>query len=166
MSALTERYVSPDEIGQFAIAKRHALRFKDSLHGYEFEDVLQEALYALEVARGRYKPGPHNTANFSTFADRVIRYHLAKLWRSQTRAKRPVLVPVEDVRQDVYDPDVALILDAKDSLAKLSDTQRRCVLGVACGYSYAELGGAGRAGFNFVNNAVQQGRRALAVAAA
>lgn len=125
--------------------------------GSERQDVEQEALIGLWVAASEYQPelGP-----FKPFASLVIRRHLMSCIKQANRAKhaplnqslRAAIGPDGDeTRIEELLPHLHQVTDVADDRAKLklliaametelTEFERICVIGIASGSSYLELG--------------------------
>lgn len=141
--------------------------------GSEAQDVRQEALIALWIAARDYKPerGP-----FAPFADMVIRRRLASCVKMANRQKhtplnqslRTIVCPsgeerdIEEAAPHLHQvvnmaegrANLALIIRAIDS--ELSEFERECVIGVAVGMDYLDMGPVKK-----VDNALFRARKKL-----
>lgn len=156
--------------------------------GADRDDVLQEARLGLLDAARCYRPG--RGTSFVTFARFCIRRHLLDLIKAANRTKRFALresvcvvaneegelAPVVELlpASPATDPQHRLELREefdrlKRGLARLSEGERRCVLGVAAGLSEAEIqesfAGEPRLWRLSVDNALWRARRRLRFAA-
>jgi RNA polymerase sporulation-specific sigma factor len=146
------------------------------LPGYERQDVVQEAEIALWVACRQFD----GSGEFRGFAAMVIRRRLNTCVKMANRKKHEPLnlsarVTIEE------DGDVTHIADQLPCLHQVSDRvedreqlravlraidrdlsefERHCVVGLACGLEYVELGE-----FKSVDNALQRARAKLRAAA-
>lgn len=135
------------------------------LPGSEGQDVEQEALIALWEAVRAYQPdrGP-----FRPFAEIVIRRHLNDQVRGATRGKALVLTTSA---RDLDLPHLHQVTDQCETreeirrtlanVAALGAWERHCVIGVASGLSYAEIGGDAKR----IDNTLFRARRKLRAAA-
>lgn len=124
--------------------------------GSETEDVEQEAEIALWIAARTYKPGE---AGFTTFATLVVKRHLFSCIKASKRKKQiPLTESVRTLSNNEGDVDsivemlpclhqVADVVEENEYLAalveeigKLDEFERHCVLSIASGKSYAEIG--------------------------
>lgn len=146
--------------------------------GADRDDVKQEALIALWVASRDWSPD--GGLNFRNFAALVIREQLKDCLKAAKRLKHgplnnsirllrdedgildqavdqlPHLHQVVDVAEDRAR--LAAVLHAIDN--DLTDLERRAIVGIAAGYSYAELGDPKR-----MDNLAYKARRKLRAAA-
>jgi len=125
--------------------------------GSDHDDVVQEALIALWVAARDYEPG-HGTS-FSSFATMVIKRRLSSCVMAATRQKHLALnsalrtTVTEDGKiEAIVDtlPHLHQVVDIAESreqlaaviaaIRELPDFQRHCVIGIAEGKEYREIG--------------------------
>lgn len=148
------------------------------LPGAERQDVEQEALIGLWVASCEWKPD--GGASFTSFARLVITRRLDTCVRLAHRDKHQVLNGSvrEFVTDDGFSVDAAEALPCLHQVTDrvedreqlravlraiehdLSDLERHCVIGIAQGLSYAEIGLPSQ-----VDNALMRARRKLRAAA-
>lgn len=142
--------------------------------GGDRDDVEQEALIALWIASRDYEP---DRGTFKAFATLVIRRRLASCLKTAGRDKhRPLNLSV----RTMVDPDggetrpiaeilphlhqVVDVAEGREQLAlltaaietDLTDFERECVLGIASGYDYLDLGP-----YKKVDNALFRARKKL-----
>lgn len=146
--------------------------------GADRDDVKQEALIGLWIAARDWRPDAGRT--FRSFAELVIKRRLATCVKLAKRSKHAplndsirVLVDEDGVSDQAVDQlphlhQVADVAEDRERLAAvlraidtdLSPLERRCIIGVASGLSYAEIGPQKR-----VENALDKARRKLRAAA-
>lgn len=162
-------------------AERIAARF--FFAGGDRDDVRQEALFGILRAIRNFRVDGGST--FSAFVEMCVRRWLATCVVDSMREKRRVLtnsvrtgrdeagrvVAVVDVLSDPC-ADVGRVAEGRAELSRivellptLTTTERRALLGVTNGFSYAELEASFGLGFKTADNAVQRARRKLREAA-
>lgn len=150
-----------------------------SIPGWERQDVEQEAMVALWEAARAWRPD--GGASFPAFARQVISRRLTDALRAEQRWKRRPLNESLRVVENVDDGSlesivetlphwhqVADVAEDRESLRAvvriirdgLTDFERHCVVGIATGVPYVELGPKKR-----VDNAASRARRKLKAAA-
>lgn len=147
--------------------------------GMDFDDLLQEALGALVVATRTYQDG---VGSFRGFARMVVRRRLIEIVRASRRVSRGPLdgalraITCEETGHeltvDQFAPDVladvedlsehrAQLRAVMDRLPRLTEAERRAIVGIVIGVPYLDLPGT----HNQVDNAAQRARRKLRSAA-
>lgn len=148
------------------------------LAGGEREDLVQEGLVGLTKAIRDYQP---ELGSFPTFAHLCIERQIITAVKTGDRAKhRPLTGALREALSDdgsvlpilelVIDPltDTPTLAEQRAELARLAEAmrtlsplERRSILGVANGLSYAQIGGNPKS----IDNAVQRARLKLREAA-
>lgn len=156
----------------------HILASQWRIPGYEAQDVEQEALIALWEASGCWRPD--GGASFTSFAQMVIERRLKSALTQARRTKRGpldeavrVILDHEGQQQQAVDllPHLHQVTDCAESREQLAAVlhaieheltpiERRAVVGIAAGYTYAEIGP-----FRQTTNAIERARKKLAAAA-
>lgn len=123
---------------------------------FQFEDTEQEAMIALWEAAREFDP---EQSSFPTWARFVIRRRLTECLRMETTKKATVLN--KSIRVAAQDGELATVIDLLPHLhqvsdrcetreevarllrgiTRLSDWEQRCVLGIASGLTYRQIGG-------------------------
>lgn len=143
-----------------------------SFPGADRDDVVQEALIGLWIAAREYDP---EQGKFNHFAALVVRRHLVDCLRAARRFKQQPLnlalraLPDPDGEwRDILEtlPHLHQVVDVVESreklrivleaIPRLSELQRHCVVGIAAGYDYVDLGP-----YKQVDNALTKARRKL-----
>lgn len=114
--------------------------------GSDQHDVIQEAEIGLWEAARRFNPDQN--VKFSTFATHVITNHLKDCVKGATRGKHDVLnAAARDLSRLPHLHQVSDQCETKEQIQRLvsaindlSEWERHCVIGVASGLSYAEIG--------------------------
>jgi RNA polymerase sporulation-specific sigma factor len=133
--------------------------------GADRDDVTQEALIGLWIAARDYDP---DKGSFKTFARVVIHRRLTSCLNAATTHRALALT---DAARDQDLPHLHQVSDRVEEREELADLlsridselsvfERHCVIGIAFGVSYFELGEYRR-----VDNALMRARRKLRVAA-
>lgn len=141
---------------------------------YERDDIEQEAAFALIEAIQSYDPKHPSAAPFRAYMYRVIRSHLYDILSKATRERRKPQSegkPIEELLTDITNTKskgVYEVIEEREQFKRLvkkartlTDLERRSVFGVACGFSYDEIGDNKKE----IDNACQRARRKLAHAA-
>jgi len=126
----------------------HKIASGFSIPGSDRDDVIQEAMIGLWAAAQEYDP--KRECSFRTFADLVIKRHLSSCIKAALRGKHAVLT--RSVRDDdlAFVPHLHQVVDRYESqdelrrvveaINSLDDWERHCVLSVASGFAYNDVG--------------------------
>jgi len=146
------------------------------LPGYEPDDIRQEALMALWKAARTYDPT--RGAKFSSFATLCINARFVELLKKKDRYRNKTLdstlrtIVTEGEVTEILNVlphlhQVADLVEERDALRRLvaailelTEIERRCVIGVATGLSYHEIGEGGP---KQVDNALFRARKKLRI---
>ena len=165
------------------LARREATRFY--VDGCTRDDLVQEGMLGVLAAIDRYELD--RGAPFNGLAETIVRRRIIDRWRREKAPHRRILNQSRRMsdRQDEEDDDGGAFGDLADpradvptivelreaaretaaALRRLPVRQARCVLRVAVGDTYEEIGASEGLTFKQIDNAVQKARRTLRRAA-
>lgn len=153
-------------------AKHHKVAYAAArglfVPGYDQDDLDQEARLVLWKAATTWDP--EHGASFPTYAWAAVRSHIIGLIEASKAQKRRALndTAASDLETLPHLHQVSDQAEEHDDLRRLVDAilalpefERRCVVAIASGVSYAEIGGPPKR----IDNAVQRARHKLRAAA-
>lgn len=167
--------MTPDQAAALYGQRVRQLAHRYYLPGADREDVEQEAMVGLVEAVRNHQPGK---GPFEPFLFMVVTRHLLTMVTAANREKHRVLTDSQrEIVHDEYPPltpgeavpdrraDTETLADNRRvvrnifaHLPRLTDMERRCIVGFACGLTYDEVSertGVHRKG---VNNSIQRAR--------
>jgi len=133
------------------------------LPGHDRDDVRQEARIALWTAARTYR---RELGTWPAFARLVVRRRLDSLTRTANNRRNGLLTNAardDELERQAADAELELRLDVAEllhAIDTLTMLERRAILGIAAGYSYEELAGAGGTAKQ-IDNAATRARRRL-----